>query len=70
MLYVALISLPLGLGLTYGAQSAMYAELFPASTQNRANSVGDGNAGCADGSWEEFGVHSGLCTVGKAKAQG
>ncbi len=40
------------------------------ATQNRADSVGDGNSGCADGSWEEFGVHSGLCTVGKAKAQG
>ena len=31
MLYGALLFLTVGLGLTYGAQSAMYAELFPAS---------------------------------------
>ncbi|WP_236684337.1 MFS transporter [Corynebacterium epidermidicanis] len=30
-LYLALISLTVGLGLTYGQQSALYAELFPAS---------------------------------------
>ena len=31
MLYLALIGLTVGLGLTYGPQSALYAELFPAS---------------------------------------
>ncbi|MCP9185962.1 MFS transporter, partial [Acinetobacter baumannii] len=39
MLYVALISLSLGLGLTYGAQSAMYAELFPASIRATGVSI-------------------------------
>lgn len=38
-LYVALISLTLGLGLTYGAQSAMYAELFPASIRGTGVSI-------------------------------
>lgn len=39
LLYIALISLTLGLGLTYGAQSAMYAELFPASVRASGVSI-------------------------------
>lgn len=39
MLYVALIGLSVGLGLTYGAQSAMYAELFPASIRASGVSI-------------------------------
>lgn len=39
MLYAALIFLTLGLGLTYGQQSAMYAELFPASIRASGVSI-------------------------------
>lgn len=39
MLYLALVSLTVGLGLTYGAQSAMYAELFPASIRASGVSI-------------------------------
>ncbi|MGX4761425.1 MFS transporter [Corynebacterium minutissimum] len=39
MLYAALLFLTIGLGLTYGAQSAMYAELFPASIRATGVSV-------------------------------
>ncbi|MDK8764639.1 MFS transporter [Corynebacterium sp. MSK218] len=39
MLYAALLFLTVGLGLTYGAQSAMYAELFPASIRATGVSV-------------------------------
>lgn len=39
MLYAALIFLTVGLGLTYGAQSAMYAELFPASIRASGVSI-------------------------------
>ena len=38
-LYVALIFLTVGLGLTYGAQSAMYAELYPASVRASGVSI-------------------------------
>ena len=38
-LYGALIFLTLGLGLTYGQQSAMYAELFPASIRTSGVSI-------------------------------
>ncbi|MDO5032224.1 MFS transporter [Corynebacterium sp.] len=38
-LYIALIFLTIGLGLTYGAQSAMYAELFPASIRATGVSI-------------------------------
>lgn len=37
--YAALIFLAVGLGLTYGAQSAMYAELFPASIRTSGVSI-------------------------------
>ena len=39
LLYVALIFLTVGLGLTYGAQSAMYAELYPASVRASGVSI-------------------------------
>ena len=39
LLYVALIFLTIGLGLTYGAQSAMYTELFPASIRASGVSI-------------------------------
>lgn len=39
LLYSALIFLTVGLGLTYGAQSAMYAELFPASIRATGVSI-------------------------------
>ena len=39
LLYLALTSLTFGLGLTYGAQSAMYAELFPASIRATGVSI-------------------------------
>jgi len=39
LLYTALIFLTVGLGLTYGAQSAMYAELFPASIRATGVSI-------------------------------
>ncbi len=39
LLYGALIFLTVGLGLTYGAQSAMYAELFPASIRATGVSI-------------------------------
>lgn len=39
MLYVALIFLTLGLGLTYGQQSATYAELFPAPIRSSGVSI-------------------------------
>ena len=39
MLYGALLFLTVGLGLTYGAQSAMYAELFPASIRATGVSI-------------------------------
>ncbi|WKD60482.1 Inner membrane metabolite transport protein YhjE [Corynebacterium ciconiae DSM 44920] len=38
-LYMALILLTIGLGLTYGQQSAMYAELFPASIRASGVSI-------------------------------
>lgn len=39
MLYLALIGLTVGLGLTYGPQSALYAELFPASIRASGVSI-------------------------------
>ena len=39
MLYLALIGLTIGLGLTYGPQSALYAELFPASIRASGVSI-------------------------------
>ena len=39
LLYGALLFLTVGLGLTYGAQSAMYAELFPASIRATGVSI-------------------------------
>lgn len=39
LLYLALIGLTVGLGLTYGQQSAMYAELFPASIRASGVSI-------------------------------
>lgn len=39
LLYFALIALTIGLGLTYGQQSAMYAELFPASIRASGVSI-------------------------------
>ena len=39
LLYVALIGLTIGLGLTYGPQSALYAELFPASIRASGVSI-------------------------------
>lgn len=39
LLYFALIALTVGLGLTYGQQSAMYAELFPASIRASGVSI-------------------------------
>lgn len=39
LLYAALIFLTVGLGLTYGAQSAMYTELFPASIRASGVSI-------------------------------
>lgn len=39
LLYAALIFLTVGLGLTYGAQSAMYTELFPASIRTSGVSI-------------------------------
>lgn len=39
LLYVALIGLTVGLGLTYGPQSALYAELFPASIRASGVSI-------------------------------
>ncbi|WP_165242661.1 MFS transporter [Corynebacterium lizhenjunii] len=39
LLYTALIFLTIGLGLTYGAQSAMYSELFPASIRATGVSI-------------------------------
>ena len=39
MLYLALVALTVGLGLTYGQQSAMYAELFPASIRASGVSI-------------------------------
>ena len=39
MLYLALIGLTIGLGLTYGPQSVLYAELFPASIRASGVSI-------------------------------
>src|SRR5699024_1947778 len=39
LLYFALVALTVGLGLTYGQQSAMYAELFPASIRASGVSI-------------------------------
>ena len=39
MLYLALIGLTVGLGLTYGPQAALYAELFPASIRASGVSI-------------------------------
>ncbi len=39
MVYAALLPLTFGLGMTYGAQSAMYAELFPAAIRTSGVSI-------------------------------